>query len=65
MNQRRSLTPEHAEHLRTLRDQRDAAIADYRTAVVDALNHASIREVMRETGLSMSVIQKWRADLQG
>lgn len=58
---RGDLTPTQQRTLARLRDKRDAAEADYRAAVVQALDEgASFAQVAAFTGHSTNTLQAWK-----
>ena len=63
---RGDLTPEQQRRLARLRDKQDAAVAEYRAAVVEALEAGVSFAMMAQfTGHSTNTLQAWkRADLR-
>jgi hypothetical protein len=58
---RGDLTPDQQRTLTRLRDKRDAIEADYRAAVVQALNDgASFAQMAEFTGHSTNTLQAWK-----
>lgn len=58
---RGDLTPDQQRRLTRLRDKRDAAEADYRAAVVQALEDgASFLRMSEFTGHSTNTLQAWK-----
>lgn len=58
---RGDLTPEQQRRLTRLRDKRDAAEADYRAAVVQALTDGASFAMLAEfTGHSTNTLQAWK-----
>lgn len=58
---RGDLTPDQQRRLARLRDKRDAAEAEYRTAVVQALNEGASFVMLAEfTGHSTNTLQAWK-----
>lgn len=58
---RGDLTPDQQRRLTRLRDKRDAAEADYRAAVVQALEDGASFAMLAEfTGHSTNTLQAWK-----
>lgn len=58
---RGDLTPDQQRRLTRLRDKRDTAEADYRAAVVQALNEGASFAMLAEfTGHSTNTLQAWK-----